>query len=306
MRSQRLWRAHDSADRRDAPGLEQPRDGAVRGNHEVFDELRRVVRVLAHEVDHLLVQYDRPALDRVDVERAVAEALAPERLGDFGLKLQLPLQLGGRGDLRRRGPARFEPCAHGAVGELCFVARDRAIQAAVSCHAVGPDDRLDDEAELVGALEQRAGAGREGLRQHRKIPDAGVHGRRLDRRVIVDGRARGHERVHVRDADAHPHRAVGQSLGDFNLIEITRRVVVDRRPQQAAQIAHVRSCRDSGRMRVDGLELGLGGGGKLRLEAVRDHLLARQLLQVGVPDGAHVSMIYPADRRASIPRYWRW
>ena len=221
----------------------------------------------------------------------MAEPLAPERLGDLGLKLQLPLQLGRRGDLRRRGPARFEPRAHRAVGELRFVPRDRAIHAAVLGDAVGPDDRLDDEAELVGALEQRAGAGRERLRQHRKVPDARVHGRRLDRGVIVDGRARGHERVHVRDADQHSHRAVGQSLGDFNLIEVARRVVVDRRPQQAAQIAHLRSRCDGGRMRVDGLQLGLGGGGKLRLEAVRDHLLARQLLQVGVPDGAHASMI---------------
>ena len=59
-------------------------------------------------------------------------------------------------------------------------------------------------------------------------------------------------------------------------------------------------------MRVDGLQLGLGGGGKLRLETVRDHLLARQLLQVGVPHGAHVPMIYPADLTGQHPWSWRW
>ena len=45
------------------------------------------------------------------------------------------------------------------------------------------------------------------------------------------------ERVDVGDRDEDLHRAVGERLGDGELVEVARIVVVDRGPQQLAQVA---------------------------------------------------------------------
>ena len=57
-------------------------------------------------------------------------------------------------------------------------------------------------------------------------------------RVVVDGGVLPDERVDVGDGDEDPHRAAGQRLGDRELVEVARIVVVDRCPRQTAQIAN--------------------------------------------------------------------
>ena len=105
---------------------------------------------------------------------------------------------------------------------------------------VGADHELDDDGELVARFQQRRGAGRELLRQHREIPARPcTPSSSASRRVLVDRRILRHERVDVGDGDQHPRRAVGQPLGDLELIEIARRVVVDGRPEQTAQVADI-------------------------------------------------------------------
>ena len=70
-----------------------------------------------------------------------------------------------------------------------------------------------------------------------------------DGRVLVDGRVRRNERVDVGDRHQHLDVAVRQPLGHLDLIEVARRVVVDRRPEQAAQIANVGARLEMRRMR---------------------------------------------------------
>ena len=59
-------------------------------------------------------------------------------------------------------------------------------------------------------------------------------------RVCVDGRAVFHEGVHVGDGDQNLDGVSGEGFGDRELIQIAGVIVVDRRPQQAGQIANRR------------------------------------------------------------------
>jgi hypothetical protein len=63
------------------------------------------------------------------------------------------------------------------------------------------------------------------------------------RREAVERRVLRHERVDVGDADHHLGRAGRQAFGHFELIEIARGVVVDRRPRQVPEVAHVAAGR---------------------------------------------------------------
>jgi hypothetical protein len=72
-----------------------------------------------------------------------------------------------------------------------------------------------------------------------KLHDAGVDRGGFACGVLIDGRIFGDEGVHVGDADHDLDAAVGQALGDFDLVEVFRGVVVDGRPEQAAQIPNV-------------------------------------------------------------------
>ena len=54
--------------------------------------------------------------------------------------------------------------------------------------------------------------------------------------MCVEGEAFADIGVDVCDADQHFNTAVGELFGDFDLIEIARSVVIDRRPEEAALI----------------------------------------------------------------------
>ena len=57
--------------------------------------------------------------------------------------------------------------------------------------------------------------------------------------MLVDGSLLGDEGIHVCNTDHDLHIAVGSALGDFNLIQIARGVVVDRGPEEVAKIANI-------------------------------------------------------------------
>jgi hypothetical protein len=90
------------------------------------------------------------------------------------------------------------------------------------------------------------------------------------------------ERIHIRDRHPYLCRAIRQQLGDFKLIEIARRVVVDRRPRKRAQVADVRAGGQRRWMRGQGGELLLHLRRELGLEAVRPHGLGCGLLEIDV------------------------
>jgi hypothetical protein len=120
---------------------------------------------------------------------------------------------------------------------------------------VGADDELDDDGELIGRFLQRGDRRRQLLGQHRKDPDAGIHGRRLARGLLVNRRVLRHVGVDIRDGYHHLGGPVGQSLRHFELIEVPRGVVVDGRPGQAAQVAHSRTWRDRRRLPLENTQL---------------------------------------------------
>ena len=73
------------------------------------------------------------------------------------------------------------------------------------------------------------------------------------RRVLVDRRVLAGTNASTSAMPTeHARRAVRQPLGDLDLIEIARRVVVDRRPRQTAQVANAGAGRDRRRMRGEG------------------------------------------------------
>ncbi len=75
--------------------------------------------------------------------------------------------------------------------------------------------------------------------------------------MAIDDRVLRDTRIHVGHTNQHADAAVRQLLGPFNLIEIFRRVVIDRGPKQAAQVLRSGRCRQLG-MRLDCGQLRIG------------------------------------------------
>ena len=98
----------------------------------------------------------------------------------------------------------------------------------------------------------------------------------------VDGSLLGDECIHVRDADHDLHVAVRATVGDFDLVKVTRSVVVDRRPEQVSQIANVASRHNLRRLRFQIEKLLRHLRRKVRLESALLHDLFCDGLQVEV------------------------
>ena len=131
-------------------------------------------------------------------ERAVAVSCLPERLGRRVLQCELGLQRGGRRHLaRRRAPV--DPRGHAVVRQLRRVAHDRAIDVARPHGAVRRHDELDHDAQVVLRFEKRRRAVESASGSIGKFRTPRVDRRRVTRRVLVDRRALGDERVDVGD-----------------------------------------------------------------------------------------------------------
>ena len=178
------------------------------------------------------------------LERPVSlpEVLHP--LGRPVLQAQVLVEPGhGRDGCRRL--AAFEPCGHAVVGQLGLVADTRPVESGALDGTVRADHHFDDHRQPVLVETQRGDVGGKPLGQHREDD-----GRRIDRGrvvagVLVDGRALGDDRVHVRDGDEDLHPLAGQGLGHGKLVQVAGVVVVDGSPKELPEIANlaVAGCR---------------------------------------------------------------
>ena len=106
----------------------------------------------------------------------------------------------------------------------------------------------------------------------------------VNRRPLAD------ERVHVGDGDLDPRRAVGQAFRDLELIEVARRLVVDGRPGQLAQVADALAGADGRRVRLQRGDLAQDLLREFGLEAMRAHGVGGGSLKVDVSGGVlHIS-----------------
>jgi hypothetical protein len=220
------------------------------------------------------------ALARVEIERAALMPPRVERARGAILHLDLLVEPGHSGEPRRRGRGAVEPRGDAVVGQLRLIEDTRAIHVRLRHLALGVDGHLDHDGEPILVLVQRREIGRELLRQHRKDAGGGVDRGRVRARVLVDRRAFLDERIHVgnRDQDL---RGVAERFRDRELIEILRVVVVDRRPQPIAQVAHALGVAGCGVGCVaDRLGFGDRGGREVRLQAVLEHRAAGDAGQV--------------------------
>ena len=96
--------------------------------------------------------------------------------------------------------------------------------------------------------------------------------------MLVDGRTGGYARAYVGDSDQYPHAAL-HPFGIFDLVEIARAVVVDRRPQESAKVLDSAVFPFQGSV-LQLLRLLLRRGREIGVEALVLHLAVRGSRQV--------------------------
>ena len=99
-----LRRAHDAAHDREALALEEARDGAVGGDHEVLDQLLGAVALLGREPAHRVAVERGLHLDRLELQRTVLVAVGLEALGGLVLEPEVVGQPGDGRSRRRQRP----------------------------------------------------------------------------------------------------------------------------------------------------------------------------------------------------------
>jgi hypothetical protein len=268
----------DTAQRGEALLLEEAGDDAVGGDHEVLDQLLgRVLAVLA-EVAHRVAVEDRPRLDRLELQGAVLEAELAQPLGGLALQARLLVRAGRRRHGLRHRPRAVEPGGHRVVGELGVVVHPGGVDVGRGERAVGGDRHLDDHGEAVLSRVEGGEVGRQSLGEHRKDPRRGVDGGGVVPRMVVDRRAVAHQGVHVGHGDQHLDPAVGRGFRHGELVQISGVVVVDRDPEEPAQVAYLGIAAGRGG-ELPGF--GHGRGGEVGQEAALFHGAAGDGLEVG-------------------------
>ena len=233
-----LGRMQHAADGRIACRFEKIRDHAVGRDHQVFDQLLRSVLRIGPQVGQRAVHEHRPRLDRLQAERAALYALFLQGLRDFVLQPQLRFEtLDGR-ELRGRRRFAFEPRGSAVVGELGSIENAGAIDRRGSHFTVTGDREFDHDRKPLFGFDQRCEIGREAFGQHRENPCGGIDRRGVGLRVRVDRRVLRDHGIDVGNRDQHFACAIGKPLAHRELVEVARVVVVDRAPQQVAQIAY--------------------------------------------------------------------
>ena len=233
-----LGRAKDPAKRRVAAAREVLGGDAVRRDHEVLDQLARAVLLVGSQVRQHAVLENGARFERLEAKCAAPVAHPLQRLRDAILEPEVLVETRDCGELRRRGRRSLEPRANGVVRELRAIANPGAIEVRCGYRRVGGDRHLDDDGEPVFVLGERGEVGRELLGQHREHFRGRVDRRRVGPGMAVDRRAGGDQRIDVGDGDEDRRRAIRPRLRGRELVEVARIVVVDRRPEEAAQVAN--------------------------------------------------------------------
>ena len=110
--------------------------------------------------------------------------------------------------------------------------------------------------------------------------------------MSIDGRVFGDKSIDVGDADHYFDVAIGQALGNLDLVEIFRCIVVDRRPKQIAQITHLVGRRELWRAGANISQLFLSLRREIRLKTMRLHDLLRDR---GKVDGRRPRIVHPVE-----------
>ena len=195
---------------------------------------------------------------------------APERLRhtmQHELRVH-PLQGGSR---RRQRAAAGQPGIDGVIRELRLVLHHCAVHVGSGERPIRRDDEFDDDREPILVIGEGGEIRRKLLRQHREDHRRRVHRCRVDLGMAIDRRSLEYGSVDIGDGDENLHAAAREGVGDRQLIEVSRVVVIDRAPQRRAQVAQRSVGRP--RRRVQTRDFGEGVGRKLGLEAVRAHRL---------------------------------
>ena len=140
----------------------------------------------------------------------------------------------------RRRPLAFEPGANAVVSQLRPVAHQGAIRLAIGSSAGRIHLELDHNGGAVFIFVERRNPFGELGRQHGKNLHARVNRGGFTAGVAVDHCAFGHASVHVGHAHEYATAPIGQLFRPLDLVEILGCVVVDRGPQQAAQVLKFR------------------------------------------------------------------
>ena len=98
---------HDAADGRGPAAVEEPRDNAVGGNHQVLDQRLRAVRQFGRQVAQRLSVEAHAHFGELEIERAEFVPMAGERLREAVLEVQLLAHARCPG-VRRQRPATRE------------------------------------------------------------------------------------------------------------------------------------------------------------------------------------------------------
>ena len=239
---------------------------------------------------------DRPGFEGREPERPLLAPHPLQCLRHAVLDAQLLIHAADGSRAGGRRPPALEPGGDAVIGELGAVHDYRSIDDGGVHGAGGGDSHVDDEAQALLSLGERAEIGGEPLGKHGEDFRRGVDARRVGARMLIERRADSHHRVDVRNRDKNLHPPAALRLRHRQLIEIARVVVVDRAPRQVAQVTDPGAARK--RRGPDRAQLLEGRGGEIRLEAVLAHQAARDVLQLARPV-FHAGMI-PVRRRQAL------
>ena len=225
-----LWLAQHAAQRCGAAALQVLRHDCVGRDHEVLDELLGTIVLVGLEVREHSAVVDRPRLDGAESQCALLMPQALERLCRAVLDAQLLLHAAHPCDARGRRPRAEEPRGNAVIGEFGAIAHQRAVNVGCRNSAIGRDGHFDDDAEALLVLRERCEVGRQPLGKHRKDLSGRVDAGGIGTGVRVDRGAGSHRHVDIGDRHQDLDRPVARRLGNGQLIEVARVIVVDRAP----------------------------------------------------------------------------
>ena len=201
-----------------------------------------------------------------------------QRLRSPVLDAYLFIQSGHGRKFRRRGPTAREPCGEPVVGKLRMIENGSPVNVGSRNRPVGRNHHFHHNRQPFLSFAQRREVGRQFLRQHRKYGCGGVDGRGVGPRMPVDRGVLLYQSVDIGDGDQDLHRATRRGFRYRQLIKISGVVVIDRRPEQTAQITNRGTGLRGGLRNLPGLVD--DGRRKVRQQPMLEHCLMRDGLEV--------------------------
>ena len=134
------------------------------------------------------------------------------------------------GDRLGLGPLPLQPGGDAVIGELRVTADTRPIDVGGLDRAIAGQYHLDDDGEALLVCIERREVGGKLLGEHGEDLGGRVDRGRVVAGVVVDGRPFFDQRFHVGHGNQDLHLVIGQRLGNGELIQVKRVIVVDGSP----------------------------------------------------------------------------